>query len=375
MPRLWRCRPVVFYTALNLGRLSETSRIFARANDKDTDDFRMRVERRFIKALLSILAAGLACLGGSVAHAVSVTDLYEVTMPIEQSRDTAFVDALKAVAVRVTGRRDAGLRLGPAANSPRQYVQRFAFTSDNQLQVAFDSGSVDRLLNEAGLPIWGRERPATLVLLSVPGPDGTPSWVDASYPSAERDLMAKIARQRGLPLAWPSLSSQDRAALNAATSVTAPELAELAARSNANAILLGHGRRDGSGALVVNWTLAGDDGTPQASGPVDEGVHLAADTFGRLYAASGASLGSVGVEVAGIRNLDDYAATLNYLEGMTLVRSVALEQVVGDTMRLQLAVRGDVTTLRRALALDSRLVPSTGSESAPSERLHLRLNR
>ena len=328
-----------------------------------------------MRILLTSCVVGLLSLGAPIAYGVSVTDLYEVTMPIEQSRDTAFVEALKSVAVRVSGRRDAGVRLGPAANSPRQYVQRFAFTSDNQLQVAFDSGSVDRMLNDAGLPIWGRERPATLVLLSVPGPDGAPSWIDASYPAPERDAMARAARQRGLPLAWPSLTAQDRAVLNAATSASAPELAQLASRSNANAVLLGHGQRDGSGALVVNWTLTSDDGTPQATGSVEEGVHLAADTFGRIYAASGASLGSVNVEVAGIRNLDDYAATLNYLEGMTLVRSVALEQVVGDTMRLQLAVRGDATTFRRALALDSKLVPSASTESAAGDRLQLRLNR
>jgi uncharacterized protein len=336
----------------------------------------MLVERRSMKMPMLMLLAAVLGLGSVGASAVSVTDLYEVTMPIEASRDTAFVEALKSVAVRVSGRRDAASRLGPAANNPRQYVQRFAFTSDNQLQVAFDSGSVDRLLNDSGLPIWGRERPATLVLLGIQGQDGATNWVDTNYPSAERDSMAKVARQRGLPLAWPSLTVQDRTALGAVTSAAAPELMELASRSNANAVLLGHGRRDATGALIVQWSLASEDGTPEVTGVVEDGVHLAADTFGRIYAASGVSLGSVSVEVAGIHDLNDYAATLNYLEGMTLVRSVALEQVVGDTMRFQLAVRGDVTTLRRALALDSKLVPSpVGDGAIPPERLQLRFNR
>jgi hypothetical protein len=335
----------------------------------------MLVERRSMKAAVLSLTAVVLSFAGVAARAVSVADLYEVTMPIEQSRDTAFVEALRSVAVRVSGRRDAASRLGPAANSPRQYVQRFAFTSDNQLQVAFDSGSVDRLLSDSGLPIWGRERPATLVLLSIQSADGSTNWVDTNYPSGERDAMARVARQRGLPLAWPSLTAQDRSTLDAATAAAAPELTELVSRSNANAVLLGHGRRE-AGALVVQWSLASDDGTPEVTGSVEDGVHLAADTFGRLYAASGASLGSVSVEVAGIRDLNDYAATLNYLEGMTLVRSVALEQVLGDTMRFQLAVRGDATTLRRALALDSRLVPSTTAEgAAPTDRLQLRFNR
>jgi uncharacterized protein len=380
---------MVFYTALTLGRLLEICGRCAMpaperhkrppdalvAVDSVVQGNGMLVERRTIKSVWSSLAIGALCIGSLAARAVSVPDLYEVTIPIEQSRDTAFVEALKSVAVRVSGRRDAGARLGPAVNSPRQYVQRFAFTSDNQLQVAFDSGSVDRLLGEAGLPIWGRERPATLVLLSVPTSGGATNWVDMNYPSPEREAMVRVARQRGVPLAWPSLNAQDRGALGSATTAAAPELAQFASRSNANAVLLGHARRDPTGALVVQWSLASDDGVAEATGSVDEGVHLAADTFGRIYAASGASLGTVSVEVAGIRDLNDYAATLNYLEGMTLVRTVALEQVVGDTMRFQLAVRGDATTLRRALALDSRLVPSAPTDAPSTDRLQLRFNR
>jgi hypothetical protein len=79
------------------------------------------------------------------------------------------------------------------------------------------------------------------------------------------------------------------------------------------------------------------------------------------------------VDVAGIRDLDDYASTVNYLEGMTLVRSVAVEQVSGETMRFQLAVRGDATTFRRALALDNKLVPVSDASGAGVDRLQLRL--
>ncbi len=116
---------------------------------------------------------------------------------------------------------------------------------------------------------------------------------------------------------------------------------------------------------AVRWTVVSSEGSSQASGGMDEGVHLAADTFARVFAASGSSLGNVVVEVSGIGDLDAYASTLNYLEGMTLVRAVALEQVSGDTMRFKLAVRGDAATLRRAIALDSRLV-SQDEGAAPS---------
>lgn len=301
----------------------------------------------------------LAWLAAAAAPAVTVNDLYEIAQPVETSRDAAFVDALRTVVVRISGQRDAAARLGAQINDPRKYVQRFGFTADGVLEVGFDSVSVDRLLSDAGMPIWGRERPATLVMLSVEDAGGSSRWVTADLPSGEREVIARVARQRGLPLKWPTMDTQDRVQVGSDPTGSSAALLQAAARYGANATLVGHSR-GGS----VQWTLVSADGMSQASGGLDEGVHLAADTFARVYAASGSSLGNVIVEVSGIADLNAYAATLNYLEGMTLVRAVALEQVSGDTMRFKLAVRGDAATLRRAIALDDRLVPLQSGEDA-----------
>ena len=315
-----------------------------------------------IRSLLLSLAWAmpLTWLAAASAGAVTLGDLYETDQPVpNNSRDQAFVEALKTVVVRVSGQRDAPARLGAALNDPRKYVQRFGFTVDNVLQVGFDSVSVDRLLQDAGLPIWGRERPATLVLLNVVEPDGYAHWISGDQPNAQKDIVGKAARQRGLPLKWPAV---DPAGLDQATALQEAE------RYGANAALIG--RAQGG---AVRWTLVSRDGSAQANGGLEDGIHLAADTFARVFAASGSSLGNVVVEVSGIRDLAAYAATLNYLEGMTLVRAVALEQVSGDTMRFKLAVRGDATTLRRAIALDSKLISQDDMSAAPTgERLSFR---
>ena len=300
-------------------------------------------------------------------QAVTVTDLYETAQPVEGSRDAAFVEALKTVVVRVSGQRDAVARLGAEISDPRKYVQRFGFTAQDVLEVGFDSASIDQLLSNAGLPIWGRERPATLVMLGVEEADGSIRWVTADGPSPERDAVVRAARQRGLPLKWPAMDAQERAD----ASVESSGLLQAATRYGANATLLGRARGG-----VVRWTLVSAEGAAQSSGGLEDGVHLAADTFARVFAASGSSLGSVIVEVAGISDLNAYAATLNYLEGMTLVRGVALEQVAGEKMRFRLAVRGDAATLRRAIALDHRLVPVEAamgeSEPGGADRLAFR---
>jgi hypothetical protein len=290
--------------------------------------------------------------------AVTLGNLYETDQPVlNNARDAAFVEALKTVVVRVSGQRDAPARLGSALNDPRKYVQRFGFTETNVLQVGFDSVSVDKMLQDAGLPIWGRERPATLVLLNVIDGSGYSYWISGDQPNGLKDALEKVARDRGLPLKWPAVAPQG---LDESSALQEAE------RYGANAALLG--RSQGG---VVRWTVVSSEGSSQVSGGMDEGVHLAADTFARVFSASGSSLGNVIVEVSGIGDLDAYASTLNYLEGMTLVRAVALEQVAGDTMRFKLAVRGDAATLRRAIALDSRLV-SQDEGPAAGERLSFR---
>jgi hypothetical protein len=311
-------------------------------------------------ALIRLSLLSLAWLLAAPAGAVTLGDLYETDQPVpNNSRDAAFVEALKTVVVRVSGQRDAPNRLGAALNDPRKYVQRFGFTADNVLQVGFDSVSVDRMLQDAGLPIWGRERPATLVLLNVVEPDGYTHWISGDQPNVQKEIVGKAARQRGLPLKWPAVNP------TGFDETTALQEAE---RYGANAALIG--RAQGG---AVRWTLVSRDGSAQASGGLEDGIHLAADTFARMFAASASSLGNVVLEVSGIRDLDAYASTLNYLESMTLVRAVALEQVSGDTMRFKLAVRGDATTLRRAIALDSKLISQDDVSAAPAaDRLSFR---
>jgi uncharacterized protein len=306
---------------------------------------------RCLPASLVLLSA-LALVGS--AQAVTVQDLYETSQPVGDSRDAAFVEALKTVLVRVSGQRDAATRVGDL-NDPRKYVQRFGFTADNMLQVGFDSASIDHLLSNAGLPIWGRERPATVVMFGAEDAGGW-RWLASDTPAQERDAIERAARQRGLPLKWPVMDAQERAAASSG----APGLLQTAERYGADAVLLGRSRGG-----VVQWTLLSKDGAAQATGGIEDGVHLTADTFARVFAASATSFGSVVVEVGGISNLDAYAATLNYLEGMTLVRGVALEQVSGEKMRFRLAVRGDAATLRRAIALDHRLVPLDVPDGSP----------
>jgi hypothetical protein len=157
------------------------------------------------------------------------------------------------------------------------------------------------------------------------------------------------------------------------TSATNPaQLKDLARRYRADAVLLGLGARTVAGAGSARWSFQSESGASEIEGGFADGVDLAADALARLYGVSGAAVSETLVDVSGITELKAYAYTLNYLEALTLVRSVVVDQVAGDTVRFRLTLRGDPETLRRAIALDRTLTSTTSAEGiAAASAAHL----
>jgi hypothetical protein len=299
------------------------------------------------------------------AAATTVSGLYEASVSVadrgEKARNDGFANALAVVAVRVSGARDAAARLGSNLGNARRFVQRFGYATNGQLQVGFDGDAVNRMLTDAGLAVWGRERPLTLVCLQT-----NSGWITAGSSGSERQSVEAAALRRGLPVVWPTASPDD-AVLSGGT---AAQLHELAGRYGADALLVGRG----VGTDAASWSFHTGNDNATADGAPTTGVDLAADTLARFYASSGSTIGETLVYVSGIAGLKAYADTLNYLEALTQVRSVAVDQVNGDVVHFRLAVRGDPQTLKRAIALDRRLsvAQTDDAGSAPSDHLSFR---
>jgi hypothetical protein len=291
------------------------------------------------------------CFAVIPAEAATFQGLYEATVRAadrsEKARDAAFAEALGVVAVRVTGMRDAPERLGGALGNARRYVQKFGYNADGTLQVGFDNVSVDQFLLQAGLPVWGKERPATLVLLPA----------DVTGAPNVQEAIERAARARGIPLIWPS-AGETGGQESEGSPIT------LAARYHADAVLIG--RPSSSGAL--RWVLTFGGATTETQGALEDGVSFAADNYARVFATSPSAVSEVAMDVSGIDSLSAYAGALNYLEGLTLVRSAAVERVAGDSVRFRLVVRGDATTLRRAIALDHHLLAANSDSGTLSFR-------
>lgn len=285
------------------------------------------------------------------SQAAVVNGLYESRVSVadrsERARNDAFPAALAAVAVRVTGRTDAGARLGNAAGNARRYVQRYGYAADGLLEVGFDAAAVTQLLEQLGLPVWGQERPSVAVVL--------PSPLNAS-PEA-RTQVEEAARLRGIPLIWTTERSE-------AVGTDKAQLRELARRYQADAVLVGNALGETSLAANLQWSFALGDGVSMGQGSLADGVSLAADACARVFAAGGSGTNKIFLDVEGIHDLQAYAQTLNYLGTLSMIKMVNVASLTRDVARFELSVRGDEEALRRTIALNQHLEANTGAGGA-----------
>jgi hypothetical protein len=294
------------------------------------------MSRRFRSAsrAAALLATAFACVAApcaSVAAAVEVP-LYEVRVPLagttEADRKAGFAEALRLLAVRTSGRSGAAASAAIAAADPAQYVQRYSTSAEKVLTVGFERRSADRLLQQAGLPFWPAERPLTRV----------------EAPGADREAAQRAAQRRGLPIEWGGAGATSDAS---------------------RAMLVG---TPGAGAFEWSFHHAGQ--TARASGSLDAGIDLAADTLAARYAPP-ATRGesSYVLRVSGIEDLGDYAGVLDYLGSLSFVREVAVEALEGEVLRLRITARGDLELLGRIAALDGTLQPPAvdGTSGAPAD--------
>ena len=134
------------------------------------------VRRTFIGALIAILL-----IGGQapVAIAVEVPTLFTAQVPLDRNvrnaRKQAYERALTTVLLRVSG---SGLTANAAAvrelfPDPGAYVMQYRSGANNSLWVSFDGQAIEDTLRTAGYPVWGADRPLTLVWLAVDWGQGT----------------------------------------------------------------------------------------------------------------------------------------------------------------------------------------------------------
>ncbi len=326
------------------------------------------------------LALCVLLLAAAPARADVVPDLYMAEVPVADQSQGALAgaarDALSVVLVKVSGspavldNPDIAAALGDARSKVQQYSYSRDDSSDSGLvaRFEFDKRLVNDLVTGAGEPLWTANRPAVLAWFVVEE-QGEPAFLGRDTAPDEAAAMLAAFARRGVPVRLPLLDLEDTAALSAADvkALDGGKLREASARYDVGHIVAASINVLSTGETVGQWSYFFEDERldRQVSGAdfnahMQSGVDLVATAMAALYAVSPVDVenGGILMSVSGVRAYADYAAVLNWLEGLELVDRARVLRVSGDRLELRLDARADAGQLPSIIELNARLTPS-----------------
>ncbi|MDR2876793.1 MAG: DUF2066 domain-containing protein [Chromatiales bacterium] len=337
-----------------------------------------------------MLVCVLAFTGG--ARAGEVADLYQAEVPVrgqtEAERGAALAKALEAVLVKVTGERSIASSPGvaDALRQPMAYVQQYLYLPlpapqaaaeanappyTQLMRVRFDAQAISRLQQQTGLPMWGKERPTTLIWIAVDDA-GERYLLSADDERGLREQIASDASRRGVPVLLPLLDLEDQSALlfSDVWGNFAENVQRASVRYQVPGVAVGRLLHERGGMWSVRWSLYHDGEIEQwtlpASSPaaaITAGIDGIADFLAAHYARAESPEGGqyADIAVAGVSGLADYERTMGYLAHLDQIRALQVLAVEGDNVRFRARLGGDARGLARTIAFGKTLALNAAS--------------
>jgi hypothetical protein len=327
-----------------------------------------------IRISLAVGSWLIASLLAFPSLAAQVDNLYGATVELSGSDTKAlnngFDRALGQVLVKVTGLPDAGNRSFrqsrfPAASS---LVQRYSKLPKNRLEAYFDAGAIRNVLDSAGLPIWGEQRPQVVVWLGIDSGGGRREIIAAAPISriSQLDAVDNVrkrllegADQRGLPMVLPLVDAQDLSIVTFADIWGAfrEPLIDVSQRYGADVVLIGRSDSLSTVNDRVRWTMLWGSEEQSWTGTIASGPTRAAELLAQRLATFANSAGAQQVLVQNVATLEDYGRLKKYFESMNIVERATVARAAGSEVEFALVVRGDLARLEYALDTGSFLEP------------------
>lgn len=322
------------------------------------------------------------------AFAAIVDGLYDQEIAVQGQGDAerlrAYREGLAAVILKLTGEerwlRSSAVERG--IRDAQSYVQEVSYRTSsgpleqrNFINVRFDRALVDRMLNDAGIPVWDQNRPAVMLWLSVQGADGRRELLSADSEHPLLDIVREFSRLRGVPLLFPLLDLEDRRNLptDVAWSLDEQAIRQASARYGADAILSGRVLQSPGGELVGLWQFLFRDNV-ETFDSFERDLKVYADTaLERVTAQLATHFGliklpqpvRVTLRVEAVDSAKDYVDLLQYIQGLAVVESASASLLDGSGIELDVSLIGspflftEFISLRRDLQLQESFAPDT----------------
>lgn len=348
--------------------------------------------RRVIAAKSSLTLLVLLLVVAQKLDAVILENLYQAEVLSDSQSDAQRrVDAsegLSQVLTRVSGRSDILQNpvIVAALKTPEQYYSEFSYarveagndaaaalpqpgldplpaeTPRQVMRIRFAPSLIAKILREAGLPVWGSNRPSVLSWMAIDDESGRQVLGEAN-PSLFAKTLNQAARARGVPLLLPLWDLEDSRGVSS-SEIWGRFLGRIEAASkrySPDKILVFRAESEFSNQWRGDWSLG--EGGQWRSGTVygESQAQLATALVGVLasvlseqYAVT-STRSEVRLTVEGITEIQDYAEVSRYLGGLTQVMSVQPVRILTDMVEFKLRSEGEVQQIIDVIALDRKL--------------------
>ena len=339
--------------------------------------------------------ATLSAFAPAAARAATFPNLYRLTVQPDAAGSDRKAQAVKlamaGLLTRITGRRDASQdpTLQPLIDGAEQYLNSYGLDRQGRPQVGFNATQVERALTDLSYPVWGAERPLTLVWIAADDGLGGRALLPANEIGVEvggdmrrlltdiKTELTAVAEERGLPTALPLLDLEDLDNVSFADVWGGfdDRVRSASQRYRPDVILVGRVRPSAFGNEVQWLLLTGDTRRLIAGTAVRDGLDAVADLYAAELGAVGGG-GTTRITVLDVTTPADYARVISYLEGLSVLQSVDVESVERGALSLRVTGRGDAQVLDRVLALGGVLTADGAPTSTlPGNSLVFRLAR
>lgn len=336
---------------------------------------------KMLKNLLnsSIFCAGYLLLQINLVSAAEVYQLDETLVPVESrsvaQRQKAISIGLKEVVLKNSGTKASISHpsIQAKVKNPSSLLSQFGYKEiDGELflQVSFDHQRIIQLLRDAHLPVWGKQRPLTLIWLVEDDAEARQIVSDGSVLDS-RELFQSASQSNGVPLLFPIMDLDDNmnVTLNDIRGMFVEQVARASQRYQADYFVMASIDTRGK-VIQYNFALY-----PKSSGEtlhkpltskskqvndidtaVKEIIAAVSEYYVGRYAIadSGNTLNS-NVTFVDITELKQLVEIEKYFKQLSAVKSVQLTQLQGTSAKFTLDLFGTEDDLRRLMKLEPRV--------------------
>ncbi|AQS35819.1 hypothetical protein Sps_00625 [Shewanella psychrophila] len=357
-----------------------------------------------LKTLLnsSIFCVGYLLLQANVVSAAEVNQLDETLVSVE-SRSVALRQKAISIGLREVVLKNSGTKASIShpsvqakVKNPSSLLSQFGYKEvdgELYLQVSFDHQRIIKLLRDAQLPVWGKQRPLTLIWLVEDDAEARQIVNDESVLDS-RELFQSASESNGVPLLFPVMDLDDNmnVTLNDIRGKFVDQVARASQRYQADYFVMASIDTRGE-STKYNFALYPKSSDETSLSPLTSKSNTVNDIdtavkeiiagvseyyVGRYAIAdSGSALDSY-VTFVDITELKQLVEIEKYFKQLSAVKSVQLTQLQGTSAKFKLDLFGTEEDLRRLMKLEPRVsvldeampVTDDGFDPLPSNEVH-----